>query len=212
MAAFWQKVLEYYEGMVKREQVLAVVSVLFVITGLWYWLIWDVVEKNQIKYKAKISVMKREQQTLQDDILLQNARLAKDPNDEIKSKQKKLQSDFVKLNNDLQVYSTQLLSSQGLMGAIKDITVKASNIEITSIDILPDKEEEETKDTAHPLYRHGVQIKFIGDYFATMSYLEQMEILPWRLFWDKIIYKVGKYPNADVTLELHTLSEKPNEE
>ncbi|MDF1654122.1 MAG: hypothetical protein P1U34_03330 [Coxiellaceae bacterium] len=211
MAAFWQKVLDYYAGLVKREQLLAVASVLVVITGIWYWMIWDVVEKSQAKYKTKITIMKREQQTLQDDILLQNARLAKDPNTEIKKKQQKLQEDITKLNNDLKVYSTQLLSSQGLMSAIKDITVKASNIEITSIDILPDKEQEDTEDSEHPLYRHGVQIKFVADYFATMSYLQQMEILPWRLFWDKVVYKVNKYPKADVTLELHTLSEKPDE-
>ncbi|MDF1760057.1 MAG: hypothetical protein P1U40_05940 [Coxiellaceae bacterium] len=211
MAAFWQKVLDYYEGMVKREQLLAVASLLVVIAGIWYWVIWDLVEQKQVMYKAKIAVVKREQQTFQDDILLQNARLAKDPNDEIKRKQKKLQDDVTKLNKELKVYSTQLLSSQGLMSAIRDITVKASNIEITSIDILPDEEEEEAKQAGSPLYRHGVEIKFIGDYFATMAYLEQMEILPWRLFWDKIVYKVSKYPNANVTLELHTLSEKPDD-
>ncbi len=208
MKAVWQKIIDYYLALGKREQLLMLISLIFVITGLWYWLIWDVVDKKHNQYKAKISVLKVEQRTLQDDVVLETARIAKDPNVDIQKQKAKLQTDIDNLNKQLQIYSTQLLSSQGLMTAIKDITLKASNLELTSVDILPDKEEENTTDVGVPLYRHGVRLEFQADFFTTLTFLEQMEILPWRLFWDKIEYKVIKYPKAQVTLELHTLSEK----
>lgn len=52
---------------------------------------------------------------------------------------------------------------------------------------------------------HDIYIKFIGNYFSTMHYLQSIEKLPWKIFWDKLEYKVTKYPMAEVTLSIHTI-------
>lgn len=52
---------------------------------------------------------------------------------------------------------------------------------------------------------HDIDIKFIGNYFSTMHYLQSIEKLPWKIFWDKLEYKVTKYPMAEVTLSIHTI-------
>ena len=39
-------------------------------------------------------------------------------------------------------------------------------------------------------------IKFQGDYFSTMNYLQAIESLPWRISWDRLEYKVIEYPNS----------------
>jgi MSHA biogenesis protein MshJ len=41
---------------------------------------------------------------------------------------------------------------------------------------------------------------------ATLRYLQALEKLPWRFFWDSVSYQVMEYPDSVVRLELHTLS------
>ncbi|MBT8428512.1 MAG: hypothetical protein KJN79_01230, partial [Gammaproteobacteria bacterium] len=56
------------------------------------------------------------------------------------------------------------------------------------------------------LHRHGFAIEFSGSYLATLNYLEALEGLPWRIFWDSVSYEVLDYPKSIVRLKLHTLS------
>lgn len=54
---------------------------------------------------------------------------------------------------------------------------------------------------------HGIILKLQGDYFSTMHYLQAIEKSKWKIFWDKLEYKVTQYPNAEITLYLHTISD-----
>jgi MSHA biogenesis protein MshJ len=44
-----------------------------------------------------------------------------------------------------------------------------------------------------------------GNYPATRDYLHALEALPWKFFWDDIRYDVTSYPQARITLNIHTL-------
>lgn len=56
------------------------------------------------------------------------------------------------------------------------------------------------------VYKHGVRLTLAGDYFSVLAYLQRLEDLPWRLYWDTLEYEVRQYPRARVTLEVYTLS------
>ena len=211
MAKLWKKAIDLYMVMGKREQILVVVMVLFVTFMLWYAIVWGSIESRHGSYTQQLSRLKQESRTFRDDISLQNSRLANDPNSVIEEKRAKLQEDIKKLDVQLGIYGKQLLSSKGMLTALKDITVKSKGIEIRSVDVLPDEEQEGTQEAGHLLYRHGVRITFLSDYFTTMAYMQKIEELPWRLFWDKLEYRVKKYPEAEVSLVIHTLSDQRDE-
>lgn len=210
MRVYWQKAVAFYEAMAKREQLLVVLMLLFVVFMLWYGIIWGLIESKHKSYINQKSRLNQEAKTLQDDISLQNARLAKDPNKVIREKKAQLEADIKELGVRLGLYSQQLLTPQGMLTALKDITVSTKGVDIKAVDVLPDKEDEMSADAGRPLYRHGVRITLLSDYFTTMAYLQKIEALPSRLFWDKLDYRVIKYPEAEVTFEIHTLSEKKN--
>ena len=50
-----------------------------------------------------------------------------------------------------------------------------------------------------------LEIVFNSNYFDTITYLEQLEKLPWCLSWDNMEYKVTSYPKATVTISLSML-------
>ena len=56
------------------------------------------------------------------------------------------------------------------------------------------------------IYRHGLEIEFVGDFSGTVGYLRAIEALPWRLYWDSVSYTVQEHPRALVKIKLYTLS------
>lgn len=56
------------------------------------------------------------------------------------------------------------------------------------------------------IYKHAVEIEFIGDYLSTLNYLRNLEALPWHFYWDGMEYKVIKHPKATITISIYTLS------
>mgnify|MGYP002062939409 FL=1 len=68
----------------------------------------------------------------------------------------------------------------------------------------------QTGDEAAPigamLHRHGFEVTFSGGYLPTLRYLQALERLPWRFYWDSVSYEVIDYPRSIVRMQLHTLS------
>lgn len=56
------------------------------------------------------------------------------------------------------------------------------------------------------VYAHGLIIEFQGDYFSTLKYLRFLEEITGSFFWDEVAFRQLEWPNAHVTLQIHTLS------
>lgn len=56
------------------------------------------------------------------------------------------------------------------------------------------------------LYRHDFEIEFTGDYLTTLAYIEALEQLPFKFYWQSMSYIVDEYPVGVIRVELYTLS------
>ena len=56
------------------------------------------------------------------------------------------------------------------------------------------------------VYKHGLQIVFDGNFFATLEYLKKLEQLKSNFIWDDIKFEVKDYPDATTTLSIYTIS------
>jgi MSHA biogenesis protein MshJ len=54
--------------------------------------------------------------------------------------------------------------------------------------------------------KNDVELAFNSNYLSTINYLAQLEKLPWCLSWDSLEYKVVKYPDAEVVINLHIVN------
>lgn len=63
-----------------------------------------------------------------------------------------------------------------------------------------------TNDIAGQVFSHGLVIEFQGDFFSTLKYLRFLEEISGSFFWDSISFKQVVWPDALITLEIHTLS------
>ena len=56
------------------------------------------------------------------------------------------------------------------------------------------------------VFQHGLRLEFQGDFFSTIKYLRFIEDISGSFFWDSISFQQADWPNAIVTLEIHTIS------
>jgi MSHA biogenesis protein MshJ len=68
-------------------------------------------------------------------------------------------------------------------------------------------EKDDDKPATLPeVYKHGLEIVFQGNYNSTLSYLRKLEQLPWKFYWEEVVYEVLDYPKAQIMVRIHTLS------
>lgn len=53
--------------------------------------------------------------------------------------------------------------------------------------------------------RYQMQLELEGSYMATLRYLEALESLPWKFYWEGVELEVTEHPKARVTLDIYTL-------
>lgn len=56
------------------------------------------------------------------------------------------------------------------------------------------------------VFEHGLRLQFQGDYFSTIKYLRFIEEISGSFFWDSISFNQANWPDAVVTLQIHTIS------
>ena len=56
------------------------------------------------------------------------------------------------------------------------------------------------------VYKHTLRVELEGDYLSLITYLRRVESFSESFFWDEIHFQQTEWPNAKITLQLHTLS------
>jgi MSHA biogenesis protein MshJ len=56
------------------------------------------------------------------------------------------------------------------------------------------------------IYKHGVEITVQGGYLDMLNYMNELESMPWQVFWGKAKLNADEYRQATLVLTLYTLS------
>jgi MSHA biogenesis protein MshJ len=60
--------------------------------------------------------------------------------------------------------------------------------------------------TGAPVYKHGLRMEFRGPYLNMLAYLNDLETLPWKVFWGQVSLQADAYPTSKLTVVIYTLS------
>lgn len=55
-------------------------------------------------------------------------------------------------------------------------------------------------------WRHGLRLAFRGSYLDTLAYLQDLESLGWKFYWERFELNAENYPVVESSLEVFTLS------
>lgn len=220
----WQQLQTRFNVLKPREQILIMITGVAIILMLCDQLLWTSLSRNNSQQKAAIT--NGQQQLAQmkaanDEI---NAKLAEDPDAELRRNLEAAIERIAKQNAELEKLTVDLIPPEEMANVLRKMLSERGNLQLLALRNEPavsaftPKEEIDTDAPADTtenaerervaIYRHGLTLELKGRYFDIVDYLQALEDLEWHFYWEKLDYKVDKYPNAIVTLRVYTLSNR----
>jgi MSHA biogenesis protein MshJ len=135
--------------------------------------------------------------------------LAEDPDAALRLEREALLRRAERAREALADARTRLIPPAQMVQVLESLLRSAEGLDLVRVETAPARPVE---GAAAPgaeglprVYRHGVTLSFRGTYLATLDYLERVEALPWRIFWERIELETADYPVVDVRLHAYTL-------
>ncbi|MDT0595658.1 hypothetical protein [Glaciecola petra] len=136
---------------------------------------------------------------------------SKDPNENIKRQIDSMTQKLNTIDESFAEQLDQLVLPKAMPTLLQQVFNKAEGLKVISVKSVAPEElfadiQSETQKDEEKIYRHGIELVFTGNYFATRDFLSEAENLGWKIYWQSLHYQVSEYPSAKTTLSLFTLS------
>lgn len=124
-------------------------------------------------------------------------------------------------DQEVRVFTTDLVDPTQMRVVLEELLRRQSGLTLVSavnrraVPVLDDEETapgeqpaaaENDSSDAPKLYRHSFVLTLRGSYLDTLRYLEDVERLPWHIYWSRLELETDEYPVNDIKIELATLS------
>lgn len=221
----WQEWEGKINSMTQRERIILLVTALVVVVMGMQVLLIDplMAERQKVHMEIKQLTSTLEQQ--KNETVIVNAQLTAGVNRHKEQRRDQLAEQVETLDRQIQESVVAMIPPQMMPQVLENVLEKNSELKLVSLENKPVVSvlEEGAEEDAPPvrgavqtpqagdekkqgLYSHGFVLTLSGNYRAAIRYFEQLSELPWRFYWDDMRYRVDRYPNATITLEVHTVS------
>jgi MSHA biogenesis protein MshJ len=133
------------------------------------------------------------------------------------AQKRSLTESLAAVDAQLQSASAGLIAPQRMLEALRDVLNKQQGLRLVSMRNLPvtslaapssetNTSETKTRTASGGPYVHSLELVVEGSYLDVLRYLESVEALPWRFYWQVLELKTTEYPLNRVRVRLNTLS------
>jgi len=226
----WQQFCAKFDALQAREKMIVAVAACVLTLIFCDAVLWDAQRMGNRALDQQLAAAKQQQQNLESERLQIQQQLAVDPNADLRLQIEDMQQRMVDLDQQLQTLMVDLIPPQAMAAVLRDMLLKRKSLRLVSLSNTPsvpafqsesalevDSEkpgdiENAGGDTIAPMiFKHGLALKVRGNYFDVLDYLRAIAPPDGgknQFFWERIEYKVDKYPEAEVTLQVYTLGNK----
>lgn len=219
------KLMEQIDSRILRERVLIFLTLLAVVFLLWQLLVQSHIDDERKRLQTESAKLTKEQRDVEAKIATLTQVMASDPAIAKKKTLSDLQATISEVEARLSGLSQGLISAEQLPKVLQEVLARTANISLLQVRTLPVAElrlavpdssaeqtenNPETKPELKPagtgVYKHGVLIRVSGSYAQLIKLLQDIETLEWKFYWESLNYTVKKYPNAEIEIQVFTLS------
>lgn len=211
-----------------RERGIILAAIIFIMFSVWNSFFMQPKLEEERKILADLQMKRTEQSVI--NIKLQGL-IRQDqggPDTVNRNKVAELEKQLDEIEANVRQSTNHLVTPEKMAMILQTILNKSHGLELTEIKGLgasplltqaaPEPLPETADDTGdlppqssvggelENAYKHGLIIKFEGDYMSTLAYMRELESLEWGFFWENMEYEVIEYPTGKVALTLYTLS------
>lgn len=199
-------ILNKVDGFSVRERVLILLTALVLIAALWQTLFMQPLQQRAAQRHAELSALEQRivsaNQSLEEQIL----QLAGDGGEQ-RTRIASLRRRIDEINATLGNHAAELIDPAEMAQVLEGVLKEQSRLTLVRIrNTTPEPLSADEEPDAVTFYRHGLEIEVEGSYAACVEYLNAIEALPWRLYWQVLELDVIDYPRNRIRIEVGTLS------
>lgn len=196
-----------------RERGIVLSAILLVVFSIWYMFWFAGLSTKKAVTHDQYSLLLIDERNLVQQIQVFTEVTTTDLFSDKKQQLFLLQKKQSELNGELAHLSQGLVSVQRLSQLLQDVLQKTQTLELIEMVTLPVElqtlsvaDEDANDQEVAGVYKHGVAIVVRGNFFEVNKFLLELESLSWRFYWQSLEYEVTRYPEAEVKINVYTLS------
>lgn len=194
------------DRMSMRERVLVFATAVLVLASLWYLLLMQPLVKEAGQKRTEIATMQSRMATSNrafEDQMLQMT----GSGTEYEARFARVQRQLDEVNGLLDNYASELIDPAEMARVLEGMLKEQSGLQLVRIrNLAPEALSASADSRTATFYKHGLEIEFEGSYFECLEYLQAIETLPWRFYWQVLDLEVVEYPTNRVRVVVSTLS------
>lgn len=203
--AQWQQLTERVGGLSLRERVLILLTgVVLLGMGLNEWWLTSLWQQNQ-RVARQLESERRDLEVVGLEIQGKQARLARDPDAEVRQQLSQAGRELSQLEQQLREQTVDLIAAEEMPGVLQAMLSHGEVLRMLEMQSQPPEPLLPKEQNAN-LYRHQITLVLEGGYFDVYRYLQALEGLPRHFYWRLFDYQVTDWPKARVELQIYTLS------
>lgn len=214
MKAYWDQLVSKIDAMSLRERALIFAAVAFALVALIDSLFLNPLLQQQKKLSSQVVQQQEKMKEIQAQVasLLQAKQANKDAPQRERIRQ--LREQIAEGDAFLRETQDKLVPPERMAHLLEQVLAKNGQLQLVALETLPVSSfiehdangQQAGMEASKQIYKHGVTITVRGSYADLTQYLQALEKLPTQMFWGMADMAVVKYPQAELTLTLYTLS------
>ncbi len=189
-----------------RERLLVLITALVLITGLWHTMLMQPLDQRASQTRTELTALEDRISAANRSLEEQILQLA-GGGDGQRLRIASLRKRIDEINATLGNHAAELIDPSEMARVLESVLKEQSRLTLVRIrNTTPDFLITDEDPSAVTFYRHGLEIEVEGSYAACLEYLNAIESLPWRLYWQVLELDVVDYPLNRIRIEVGTLS------
>ncbi len=218
---FRQKILDsmrWVDQQPVRQRLLLLVAVVAVFLTLWDAVLMRSSKMREEQAESDTALLEKQVKALELQAEATLKKLSADPNLQRRKRKAELERQLADLDSGFNERTADLIPPSEMVRVLKELLGRASGLQLVRLEsvpasalLAPDEEsgsEGKVDLGSGPvrLFRHGLVLEMSGDYLSVLRYVQAIEQLPWKFFWESMTYQVQQWPVGRITLKLLSLS------
>ena len=201
-----QPALDRLDALSLRERLLILLTTLVLCAALWHTLFMQPLAQRASSTRTELAALEGRISAANSSLEEQILQLA-GGGDEHRSRIASLRTRIDEINTQLGNHAAELIDPAEMARVLESVLREQSRLTLVRIrNLTPDSLSAGEEASSVTFYRHGLEIEVEGTYAACLEYLNAVEALPWRLYWQVLELDVIEYPRNRIRLEVSTLS------
>lgn len=196
----------YIDSLAYPNRIMVLILVCVIVFVLWYVILRMPQSRTYSKRFAQFSTMQAEitNMNAERDLIVALAQGGSD-----QKEKKDLESQIAKADQNLEIYQGEMVPFDRLSSLVREVLDQQSGLSLLGLHTTGIQNLVTSKDLfsngSSKLLQQGIEIELNGNYQDFLSYLDRLESLSYRFFWDGLDYKVTEYPNATISVHMYTI-------